>query len=492
MKTCPNCNHAVSDTAKFCVKCGFNIKKHEEELQQEHFCPECGTKFSGGDFCPECGTKFSDGEFRPESSTNISELLNETSPNAPILDLGSIDFSSFESAAQNKLHESELAAFEHEQLSNGKYVIKALKNKSELIITVPNAVQMIEADAFANSSVIDVTLPEGLIKIGARAFANCADLEKINIPSTVKIIEDEAFLDCAQLNIAEQEGIRYGKNALKGTILWIKKENERKRKEEEERKRKEEEERKRQEEKRIKESIEAKKRQYTEGLKFKKKGDGYAVVGYTGKEVNVVIPEIYAECPVVEISDNAFYNEKIRIESISIPQTIEYIGSGAFAYCSSLTNISIPESVKYIGGGAFISCQSLTSITIPNLVIVICAKAFENCTSLTSIVIPNSVTRIGASAFSHCTSLKNIEIPDSVTSIDFYAFDTCSSLECIKLPKTLTEVDTGLFANCSKLKLIEVPTALASMLIYPDKYSERRMSFRKYIENRCHAQIIEY
>ncbi|MBR2025327.1 MAG: zinc-ribbon domain-containing protein, partial [Clostridia bacterium] len=28
MKTCPNCNVSVSDTAKFCHKCRFNIKKY--------------------------------------------------------------------------------------------------------------------------------------------------------------------------------------------------------------------------------------------------------------------------------------------------------------------------------------------------------------------------------------------------------------------------------------------------------------------------------
>ena len=49
MKNCPKCQVSVSDTAKFCVKCGFNIKKFEEEnAARECFCPECGTKFSGG------------------------------------------------------------------------------------------------------------------------------------------------------------------------------------------------------------------------------------------------------------------------------------------------------------------------------------------------------------------------------------------------------------------------------------------------------------
>ena len=73
MKQCPQCQANVSDTAKFCVKCGFNIKKHEEEMAKEYFCPECGSKkpeakpvngwkcacgnVAQGNFCPECGAK---------------------------------------------------------------------------------------------------------------------------------------------------------------------------------------------------------------------------------------------------------------------------------------------------------------------------------------------------------------------------------------------------------------------------------------------------
>ena len=57
MKNCPNCKYEVNDTAKFCKKCGFNIKKYEEETA-DIYCEECGAKIdSDSDFCEECGFK---------------------------------------------------------------------------------------------------------------------------------------------------------------------------------------------------------------------------------------------------------------------------------------------------------------------------------------------------------------------------------------------------------------------------------------------------
>ena len=66
MKECPKCKVLVADTAKFCIKCGFNIKNHEEE-NSKYFCPECGTEFSDGKFCPECGYNI-ESEIKPKKS----------------------------------------------------------------------------------------------------------------------------------------------------------------------------------------------------------------------------------------------------------------------------------------------------------------------------------------------------------------------------------------------------------------------------------------
>jgi hypothetical protein len=51
----------------------------------------------------------------------------------------------------------------------------------------------------AQSHLTTVELPEGLEKIGSHAFAHCSNLEMINIPSTVRVMEKAVFHSCFKL-----------------------------------------------------------------------------------------------------------------------------------------------------------------------------------------------------------------------------------------------------------------------------------------------------
>ena len=87
-----------------------------------------------------------------------------------------------------------------------------------MTVFVPEGVEDICEGAFEGSDVIEVTLPEGLIKIGKRAFADCESLEKINFPSTLRIISDEAFSGCTSLDVDLPENIKVGADAFKCTL----------------------------------------------------------------------------------------------------------------------------------------------------------------------------------------------------------------------------------------------------------------------------------
>ena len=50
---CPNCNNDVSDMAKDCPSCGYELK---QEAKAINTCPDCNTVLSGNELkCPKCG-----------------------------------------------------------------------------------------------------------------------------------------------------------------------------------------------------------------------------------------------------------------------------------------------------------------------------------------------------------------------------------------------------------------------------------------------------
>lgn len=163
---------------------------------------------------------------------------------------------------------------------------------------------------------------------------------------------------------------------------------------------------------------------------------------------------------IVETATNTVV---VGCQATNMPSSITSIGSGAFAYCTSLTSIYIPNSVTSIGGSAFSSCSSLNSITIPNSVTSIGSDAFQNCNSLKSITIPNSVTSIGSYAFAFCESLKEVILPNSITSIEYRTFYGCSSLISITIPNSVTSIGDYAFRDCSSLTSITIPNSVTSI-----------------------------
>lgn len=97
----------------------------------------------------------------------------------------------------------------------------------------------------------------------------------------------------------------------------------------------------------------------------------------------------------------------------------------------SIKNVVIEIGVTSIGEDAFYSCDSLTSVTIPGSVETIGSYAFMGCTSLKNVVICEGMTTISLCAFYDCTNLESVQIPSSVKIIDLGAFSGCTSLKDI-------------------------------------------------------------
>ncbi len=174
------------------------------------------------------------------------------------------------------------------------------------------------------------------------------------------------------------------------------------------------------------------------------------------------------------IPQRQYYRQK-NLKDFQIDNSIKSIGRLAFAE-SGLESIDIPESVKEIEYGAFMNCASLEDITIPDTVERIGTKAFAGTqwmknwmeltggsskndflivgdgillayrgTEITHISIPDGVKQIGSEAFKDHTEIINVDIPESVTKICAEAFRNCSSLTGLTGCKGLRTVIRGAF-----------------------------------------------
>lgn len=122
---------------------------------------------------------------------------------------------------------------------------------------------------------------------------------------------------------------------------------------------------------------------------------------------DITIPASYMGCPVVAISNSAFFNHT-EITSITIPSTVTTIGSSAFFDCDGITSITIPNSVTSLGKSALGNCTNLNTVIIGSGVQVIKESTFSGCTNLTTITGCKNVVEIEKMVFAGCASLTDI------------------------------------------------------------------------------------
>lgn len=244
----------------------------------------------------------------------------------------------------------------------------------------------------------------------------------------------------------------------------------------------------------------------SEGLQFSYSSydNAYFLRGIgTCTDTHIIVPSTHQGLPVIGVVDFSFQNET-SIESITLPDSIQSIGSSAFSGCTSLksvvlpaglqeiqtavfsgctalTDIVIPDSLLYVGERAFAQCSSLkltsysnakylasvsnayhillradstsiSSCTIHSKAKVIASYALADCTSLKSITIPKNIVTINGWAFHGCTALSSVTIQNGVSSIENGAFEECTSLVSISIPDSVTMLSRSVFARCTSLK----------------------------------------
>ena len=192
------------------------------------------------------------------------------------------------------------------------------------------------------------------------------------------------------------------------------------------------------------------------------------------------------------IDSFAFFNLN-TVESISLANSIEYIGDAAFMNCEALNHVQMPDNVSEIKFQTFYDCKNLTEIDLPDGLVLIDSEAFYGCSSLESIAIPDK-TVIKEGAFWKCSSLNEIvvsgkgnyiwkdgalytkdmkllvfvarnyagefSVPETVERIGNGAFSCCDSITKISMGDSVESIGTGAFSNCTKLEQCELSNNL--------------------------------
>ena len=163
---------------------------------------------------------------------------------------------------------------------------------------------------------------------------------------------------------------------------------------------------------------------------------------------------------VIGIGSNAF-SECHNLGSVILPNTIKFIGFGAFAY-SSLESLTLPEGLDSIGAAAFRDC-ALKEITLPKSLRILESTVFCRCYSLTKVkILSNNITSIPDVTFENCSALMEVNIPDAVTSIGSHAFMNTSSLSAIHIPSKVKEMYQYCFYK-SGITSINIPNSVTTI-----------------------------
>ena len=201
------------------------------------------------------------------------------------------------------------------------------------------------------------------------------------------------------------------------------------------------------------------------GLSFEldKETNTYVFVGIgdcTDKEI--VIPIKYNDIEVTKIKSFALYNNETIVE-LTFSKYITEIEDYALPNCTELERITVSEentAFKSVDGNLYTKDgkklvqyalgKAEKSPTLIDTVEEIGSCAFAGNQYLEKITFGDNVKTIGSSAFVNCHSLASVSL-NKVEKINDYAFYGCSSLKEIAVFETVIEMGQDIFYGCVDL-----------------------------------------
>ncbi len=172
--------------------------------------------------------------------------------------------------------------------------------------------------------------------------------------------------------------------------------------------------------------------------------------------------------------------------SVTIPASVDWISVGiylqsydAFRGCDSLTEIVVESGNEtYASQDGILYDKSMKivqrcpggkvgSVELPQSVTSITRCGFYECAKIENVALPEGLQFIGMMAFRGCSSLKNIQIPAGITTIQEQAFYLCDSLSGIDVDSGNENYvsQEGVLYNKDMTKLLRCPGGKAGTVM---------------------------
>jgi hypothetical protein len=170
--------------------------------------------------------------------------------------------------------------------------------------------------------------------------------------------------------------------------------------------------------------------------------------------------------PVRIVSDYAFVDCP-TLRKITLPETIEYMGSYAFENAAYLETVIIPETIEFTEFGSNVfdytpAMGYLAENTEDGAVILGQNVLFAYIGNADTYVVPDEIDIIAENCF-FLSGVGEIILNSSITEIRPYTFASCRNLKEITIPEQVMYIGPNAFSNCTSLEKITLSDSLQSI-----------------------------
>lgn len=314
-----------------------------------------------------------------------------------------------------------------EEIASGSVVSGC---KSLTTIHLPSSLQKLSGTGtFSGASALtDITLPEGIAITEGSTFSECTSLESIELPASITTIPSSMFAGCSALERVTAKGIitAIGNGAFGSVTDW----------------------------------------------KDQEIADTVLTEIPDLSQVTSIGDRAFYGCSALETVDlhsvttmgyGAFQGCDALSGGIDL-SNLEVIPGHAFCYDPNITSVITCPTLRSIGDWAFIWAD-ISTISLPETLNSIGTYTFYKASLSGTVALPDSLTQLGASAFSGCEEVNAIQIGSGLKDIPANAFAGCTNLKTITVNNRREDV------TIPKIDGVTVTYTIPSLTADNDKVS---------------------